>query len=437
MKNVILKLNENPVIQHSKEGVRLNKLSSSISPINFIKLVHSADNKVNPRSAKDNKITKSINETLETNPELFFFKSKGILVATESCRLFDRNRVELSFDNEDFEGIMDGGHNTLAIATFLLKNLFEDSSENFSRMNWQSCKDFWVDNYDEILTRFKPREKEFEFSIPIELIFPNGDSGSIDDYYDYLNEICSARNNNVQLSETAKGNQSGNYDFLKEVLGYEFDVIWKSGEPGKIKSEDVISLATIPLMYIGKQGLLPKDVKNLNKISVYSQKSKCIDFFNEIMAHEELTIAEKGKYVLNSPLVRSSLEMTKDILYFFDWLYLNFPDLYNGNGGAFGKITCVNNKKSKVPFNTTDDQANYQYPYGFLYPLICGLTNLMEYDSKSDVIKWRVNPRTIKIKDLNMELYVNVVKLAGYDPQKVGKNETFYLQAEEMFNKIK
>jgi hypothetical protein len=432
MKKVILKLTDSVNIQSSNEGVRLNKISSAISPSNFIKLLHYADNKVNPRDAKINKITKSINETLEVSPELFFFKSKGILVATMNCRSLDRNRVEMTFDDVDYEGIMDGGHNALAIANFLIGVLMDQKVKT-----WEECKEFWDTNYDEIVEKFQQREQAFRFSIPLEIISPNNEEGAIDDYYDHLKEICSARNNNVQLTEVAKGNQSGYYDYLKEILGDDFSIIWKSGEPGKTRSEDVISLATIPLMFLAKNNLLPKGIKSLNKTSIYSQKGKCVDFFNEVMEDKELISGvDKGRSYLKSKVVKSALEMTKDILPFFDRLYLNFPNMYNGNGGSFGRITSVVNKESKVPFFTTDEHCAYQYPAGFLYPLAYGLISLMEYDEANETVNWKVNPEDISIDDIEMTQYVNIIKLAAYDPQKVGKNETFYNQAEEMFKKL-
>ena len=81
-----------------------------------------------------NKITKSIHETLDTSPELFWFKSKGILISTETCEELDRNRVKISLNNLDYEGIMDGGHNTFAIATFLIEKLFDKRLKD-----WNEC----------------------------------------------------------------------------------------------------------------------------------------------------------------------------------------------------------------------------------------------------------------------------------------------------------
>ena len=301
MKNLIIRLNDSNGLQKSPEGVKINKLSSSISPSNFIKLLKEADNKVNPRIANVNKITKAIHETLETNPELLFYKSKGLLVATESCKILERNRIEVSFDDDEHEGIMDGGHNSFAIAIYLIDKLFERKIKT-----WNDCKDFWNENYDEILQRFHDRETEFKFSIPIEIITPNEEAGALEEYFDNISEICSARNNNVQLSETAKGNQVGYYDYLKELLEPNFDVIWKAGENGKIKSEDVISVAAIPLAFLKSKGKLPGEIKHLNKISLYSQKSKCVDFYNSVIDNPEVSESKSGRHILTNEFVKSA-----------------------------------------------------------------------------------------------------------------------------------
>lgn len=432
MKKVIIKLNTSNTPQESIEGVKINKIVSSISPSNFIKLLKFADNQVNPRIATVNKITKSIHETLRSSPELFWYKSKGILLATESCKILDRNRVEVTLENVVFEGIMDGGHNTFAIAIYFIEELFGEKIRT-----WDACKEFWLENYSEIENRFLERKDEFVFSIPIEIISPNEQDGSLEEFYDHIAEICAARNNNVQLRETAKGNQVGFYDYLKTQLD-GFDIIWKTGDKGKIKSEDVISLATIPLLFLKNNNLLPDDIKGLSKISIYSQKGKCIDFFNEVMDHSEVSEEKNGKHILKDNYVKSALALTEDILRFFDRMFIAFPDLYHeASPGKFGRISIVNhNKETKVPFYTTEEKSTYQYPFGFFYPLVAGLTSLMEMDETNSQIRWKYNPSQLDLNDLDLTQYVNIIKLANFDPQKIGKGDVFYKEAENTYEKM-
>ena len=98
--NVIIKLNHKFEKQNSLEGKRICKIVSSISPRDFIRLLKMADNKVNPRTATVNTIVRNIEETLSVSPELYFFKTKGLLISTQSCDPLDRNRVKLSFNDK-------------------------------------------------------------------------------------------------------------------------------------------------------------------------------------------------------------------------------------------------------------------------------------------------------------------------------------------------
>ena len=122
-KPIIVKLEHGNNAQKSNEEVKIQRISSSISPYHFIRLVSVSDNKINPRAARENGITCDIRETLDLSPNLFWLMSKGILIATENCKLLDRGRVSLTTDG-DREGIMDGGHNALAISQFLITKLF-------------------------------------------------------------------------------------------------------------------------------------------------------------------------------------------------------------------------------------------------------------------------------------------------------------------------
>lgn len=418
-------------LQQSNEGLKIRKIVSSISPLTFIKLLSCADNKVNPRTATVNNITKSIYETLDRSPELFWFKSKGILLSTEECDILDRNRIRISLSNVDYEGVMDGGHNTFAIARFIVDKLY---GKLFKK--WDECKAFWADNYDDIVVRYMEQEALFNFSIPIEVITPSNEDGALDEFYDYISEICSARNNNIQLKETAKGNQVGFYDYLKEHLS-DLSVIWKTGDKGEIKSEDVISLASLPLIFLQNSGLLPSDIKNLNKISIYSQKSKCVDYFNDVISNKEISIEDKGKYIITNDIVKSALELTMDIIEFFDRLYIEFPDLYHSaSPGKFGRIGSVKKKKTSCPFKTRNDASEYLYSNGFFYPLLCGLTNLMEFNEDTQKVSWRINPNNLDLYTLDLNQYIALVKVLAYDPQKIGKGSVCYTEAENVFSKI-
>lgn len=61
----------------------------------------------------------AIIESIVETPDTFPFKTKGVLVGSSNYEKLERNRYELKFENEKIEGILDGGHNMLAIGTHI------------------------------------------------------------------------------------------------------------------------------------------------------------------------------------------------------------------------------------------------------------------------------------------------------------------------------
>lgn len=439
-KPLVIKLEHGNVAQKSNEEVKIERISSSISPYHFIRLIGVADNKINPRAARENGITADIRETLEKSPNLFWLMSKGMLIATENCKILDRGRISMTTDG-DREGIMDGGHNALGIAQYLVSVLF-DNIKIFK--TWDDCKAFWKDNEDEILRRFNEHggNDAFRFSIPVEIIYPSSEDGGLDAYYQSISQICTARNTNVQLKQATQDNQVGIYDVLKQQLSNAGKVIWKSGQPGEIKAEDVISMAVIPLIFLQEEGLLPTghNIKSLSPVSVYAQKSRCVDFFGDVLKHPAVSERIEDKYRLKNSLVRSALEMVDDILRACDKLYLAFPEIYNSASGKFGRISCVEQKKKySVPFRTTHFQSDYSYPMAFSIPLFCGIRQLMYVDTDTNTLRWRVNPASpdFDFRTLRCSKYIELIKFLDYNPQKVGKANLMYTEGCDIFSEVK
>ncbi len=436
--SIIIKLEHGNNVQKSNEEVKINRISSSVSPYHFIRLVGIADNKINPRSAKENGITSDIRETLETSPNLFWLMSKGILLATENCTILDRGRIRLTVNGER-EGIMDGGHNALAISQYLVSKLYP---KNKLFKTWEDCKNFWAENEKDIIKKFNELggNDYFKFSIPVEIVFPSEEDGGMDEYYQNISPICTARNTNVQLKQATQDNQVGIYDVIKNSITCSKEVIWKSGQAGSIKAEDVVSLVVIPLLFLQEKGLLPENrsIKTFNAVSVYSQKGKCVDFYGDVLKHPSISEKKEDKYELNSSLVRSALELADDVIKAYDKLYLEFPDIYNGNPGKFGRISSVKwdgKKKYAVPFHTNNQESDYSYPSAFFIPLFCGIKQLMEVDEQEQIVRWKVNPASdvFNFRHLDCKKYVEMIKFLDYNPLKVGKASMMYLEGEDVF----
>lgn len=437
-KSIVIKLEHGNTPQVSKEGTKISRISSSISPYSFIKIFAIADNKINPRIAKENGITQDIRSTLSSFPELFWLMSKGIVLASQNCKILDRNRVSLTFDEDkNREGIMDGGHNALAIAQYILLKLYP---ENKVVKEWAKCKDFWQENFDDIVNRFNKAggNEAFRFSIPVEIIFPGEDEGAYDEYLDSISQICDARNTNVQLKASTKDNQVGIYDELKAKLSCKDDVIWKTNELGRYKVEDIVSVSSLLFIFLQEKGLLPNNINILNPISIYSGKSRCVDFFGDIMRHPDISEKVGDKYELRSTLVKSAIDMVDDLVKFFDRLYVKFPSIYQSYPGKkFGGIKAVEMRESKCLFGSNNETIPYKYSPAFYIPLFCGIRELITYNEGTNTISWCVNPLSVDLEELDCEKYVEMIKFLEFNPVKIGKAPLMYREGCDTFSAYK
>lgn len=428
----------------------LQRICGYLNVVDFCKLMNAAENKVNPRNARNNPVVRQIRETLDKSPELFWIMSRGLLLSTLNCERLDRGRVRLSFGNTEREGIMDGGHNALAIASFLLNSLlgvrYQDVNE------WKDCKALWSENHrnvEQALETALAQDERYNFLIPIEIIAPlnrsvpnvgHEDIVRSEDFCEsHMPDICAARNTNVQLTETAKSNQLGLYELLKAYVPDASQIVWKAGDGKGIKCEDIVALACLPLHKLIKENglVFHGETAAFSPVSLYSQKSKCVSFYKKVLTNKAVSDEERSKFIVRHSGVKSALAMVSDIMRFFDRLYIIFPSMYN-KFGRFGRLTSVDDgRSSSVHFKTTQQTCPYTYPDGFIYPLVCGLTELMQFNRETEELEWIRKPSDISDDELcnyeYQETYFEVIKVLNYDPNKLGKARLAYNAAELMF----
>src|SRR3546814_430492 len=173
----------------------------------------------NPRSAKAGLVTEAISESIAETPDTFPFKTKGVLVGASDYDGLDRKRYELRFENPHVEGILDGGHNMLAIGTHILALATGDEKLPRRIKRWPDFKDAWEENRPLVnaLRKAGPEDADetgpLDFLIPLEILVPSDveDEEVVREFKSSLLDICAARNNNVELRLETKANQKGYY----------------------------------------------------------------------------------------------------------------------------------------------------------------------------------------------------------------------------------
>lgn len=432
MSQVVLKIHD-----AARQQRRLNKLLGSVALPNLIDLISSVELEANPRLAKVGRVTEEIEESLANEGEVFEFMSKGILIAASDIEELERSRFRLTFDDPDLEGILDGGHNSLAAGRYILRRVLtaalgEDEAEKILKgiKTWADLKKAWVE-HEALIKAHKAAIPEV--LMPVEIISPSDEDGGYEYFQDKVLIINSARNNNAELKPETKANKRGFYSEIRENLDDDLvkAVEWKTNDGGRVKVRELVALALVPLAKLDFETM--EQVRKTPAV-IFSSKGQCVKIYNAMMENEDVVADLKGDIVtVTHPGVKSALAMMRDLPELYDWLYENVPDAYNKAGGKFGKINSVNVSNGTTYRSKFYRKAvEYSYGEGYIYPLLWGLSALMKVHDGEVV--WITDPFKFLEKHLDgmMKSFYAMIQGQNFDPAKVGKAGGAYNLARDL-----
>lgn len=329
--------------------------------------------------------------------------------------------------------------------------LFADTAFPKGEKTWDRFKELWHENrgtidlyLDEV--RDDPSLDELGYYVPVELLVPRDaeDFGCVEIFKNNLFEICEARNNNVELNISAKANQKGFFNDIKSLMEKRNPVLcsrieWKTNDGGDIKAQDLIALAWIPLTLITPvKDEAGKVIEPVAANKIYSAKGSCLKQFEKLMASPDVTVQAGTDYkrTLKNTEVSSAFKIAVELPELYDYIYENFPALYNAANGKYGRINEVkklneNRREKKTPFS--DKGIDIVSPEGYIVPLVYGLQALMVNKSVNghNEIVWLQPPMEFLQNNLGkiVKSYSGIISMGDYDPQKIGKNAQSYNQA--------
>ena len=329
---------------------------------------------LNPRDPKTTSgVAKKIFATLESDPDSFFFRNRGITLIAEKTS-FDnqKNILEIEMADKSRNGLLDGGHTFRVIREFV-GNLPEEEI------------------------------KDLNAYVKLEIL-----EGITDP--DVVVNIVESRNTSTQVKEQSLEELRGHYEAIKKVLAgkpYADRIAYKEFElsdEGSAKDIDIKEILSYLVCF---------DVEEFghdnHPIKAYSTRTSVVDHFKK---HKD----RMTKYI---PLLPVILELR-------DTIYLELPEAYNNRGGKFGKLTGVtevsNRRMEKVSLPFIEKESTYRIPSGFIYPVLSGFRNLIQ--CTSDKCIWKTDPAKF-FEDLKDELASRVGEqaLEFRNPNKLGKDK--------------
>ena len=415
----------------------------------LVRLIEVIDLDSNPRNSRAGSITSDIMESVERYPELFPLMTKGILISAMNFNRADRDRYQLRFEDRSIEGVLDGGHNLLAVGLFVLGEALSEaqvSEKVGSRVIFSEFKELFKLHFTEIQSYLSDPKNSpvLDRFVPVELLLPLSDSEADQlAFRDSLPLIQQARNNNAQLKKQTLADHAGIFEELKRAIDPKLrDLVeWKSNDGGTVDVRDLIALAwvVLPELDFDVRDKQDKRVAPPQGTQLYSSKATVLNRYVEFMEAPSVGHYPPGEdYELTNDLVRESHSAIAHLPNLYEQVCELVERMFDQSGSRtkFAKLTVVEaaNRRGAPLHKFSRTPATLAVPDGFIWPVVQGFRALIERDSRG-YLSWGTDP-VIFLHDNWKELaasFFTVLEAGQFDPQKVGKSKMSY---ELMYSKI-
>jgi hypothetical protein len=372
---------------------------------------------VNPRAQNtESRVAKQIANGLIDASDVFHILNRGITITAKSAKYDGRSGTLTLELVPGVYGLLDGGH-TYAVIRKNLEAYETKSKEATKKQVEVTVTDLNSQALNEVAVEEAP--SFLNAHVRIEVL-----TGVKDEL---LVDIARSRNTSAQVKDESLANLEGSFEWLKEVLGktrFGDHVAYKENEDDNdfpIDVREIISLLT----------LFHPDFQESEKppIMGYTSKGRCLDLFRK----------EPEKYQMLKPIIPSILEL-------YDYVHLNFAEMYKSIGGFTGigddlakpktrgiklaKVTGVKAVKEGFPLYYLGGKANFRFPDGWLYPVVSAHRGICSYKS---VVKFKADPKKFfeqagkNLVGMTLEASIGL----GRNPNAVGKSRPHWTQLHE------
>lgn len=330
----------------------------------------------NPREQKmTTNVAKQIKDSLlnVSEPD-FYLLNRGLLLSAKEVSYNNySNEMNVSFEDYEVHGNVDGGHTYKAI---LLNRDQLDYGQQYVKI--------------EILTG-------------VEGIFQS---------------LAAARNKSVPVQDKSIAELEDRFDIIKNALAnesYISRIFFKENDTaGDIDVSDLLAL--LNMFNIARYNGTASFPTNS-----YSSKKKCIDLY--IADHKEYGESKENPYVKMAGIM-------PDIFRLYDHIETNMNRYYREKNpnGRYGSTKGVQVPKPNQEFYSKflGNSLDAVSPNGFLYPILGAFRALVEEQNGNYV--WKKDPIVIadRIGGELVESTVSMSRSLGNNPQSVGKEANIW-----------
>jgi AIPR protein len=326
---------------------------------------------VNPRNPNaKSKMARIIKSSALENRGRFHLLNRGVTLIANEGKL-EHELLSVSFGSGDKRGLVDGGTTTAALVDGI-KSGFTQSPK-----------------------------KEEEQLLRVQVFCGQWTEEEVVD-------LAEALNTSIQVDSFSIANLSGDFDWIKKVLGslkVNFKVSYFANDEGDVSIDDVVQW--LGLFYMDEP------------TTAYSSKEKCLKVYQV-----ELSDFKKFEGVL------------LDIIKLSEHVPIQSRNLYNASGAKkFGRLSIIADSStgSACTLPVTGETTEYRPHKAWVFPLMASLRPAL--DTSTSPYRWRTNP--FKLFDKLAPELVEKVNRSYKSLQTfnaVGKNPDLY---EVLAEKVK
>lgn len=378
-----------------------------------------------------NKTCSEQRETLLTNPELFQIFNGGIVCTASTVEVKQDGSemyVEIAFDTDAEQGIVNGGHSYATLLHVLHDvTTYSDGKDlratliSDAKNGLKAAAELIALSDDLLQERIaKAREKA---QVQIELVAPVGDS-------ELLAQIARARNLSLGVEATALANLAGRFDHMKSVLaaageslGSDFNdrVVWKTNQEVSEDSKAIPVKLLIDLIALMDFQAFPPDTRVANAV-----------FTRSVLVIREFSEAEGER----AASIESLTKLLPQFIVLYDRVYEALAEVDPGFPWSDGKLDVEKKRRrSTVTTPLLGHACVSKVANAFIWPIYSSMRALLSIDENTREVFFKEDPVAFfeeKIQELAATVQNFHRNQAHGILQQVGKDKEVWLRLDSI-----